>query len=72
MFRIFPFFSAAFCCFLVFDNIPKNPHVPHVVLIENEENWDDWLCQGWLRVLSEIKNLKRPCLQTLRSSCIIP
>ena len=25
-------------------------HVLHILWIEYEEDWDDWLCQGWLWV----------------------
>ena len=25
-----------------------DPHVPRILWIEHEENWDDWLCQGWV------------------------
>ena len=31
----------------VFCSVPGvDPHVPHLLWIEYEENWDDWLCQG--------------------------
>ena len=27
-----------------------DPQVPHILWIEKEENWDDWLWQGWVWV----------------------
>ena len=53
LFRIFRFFSAALLLFLlhsaVFCSMPRvDQHVPHILPIEHEEDWDDWLCQGWL------------------------
>ena len=36
-------FNPVFCSMLGVD-----PHVPHLPRIGQEENWDDWLCQGWL------------------------
>ena len=36
-----------FAVFPVFCSMPAvDPHVPHILWIEYEENWDDWLCQG--------------------------
>ena len=47
MFRIFLSFRLRFAVFPVFCSIPRvDPHVPHILWIEYEENWDDWLCQG--------------------------
>ena len=51
MFRIFHFFGCIFCCFTcVLQHAAVDPHVPHILWIEYEENWDDWLCQGWVWV----------------------
>ena len=47
----FPVSSATFCCFPVFCSMPRvDPHVPHILRTEYEENWDDGLCQGWIWV----------------------
>ena len=47
----FPFFRPRCCCFsCVSQRVPGvDLHVPHILWIESgEENWDDWLCQGWV------------------------
>ena len=64
LFRI-SVFSAAFCC-PVFCCMPNvDPHVPHILWIESEENWDDWLCQGWVWVETHTQRDKQgsisPC-----------
>ena len=44
-------FVLFFCCFPVFCTMPVvDLHGPHILWIEHEEIWDDWLCQGWLWV----------------------
>ena len=47
MFRIFRFPAS----FLFFSRVLQpgvDPQVPHILWIEHEENWDNWLCQGCL------------------------
>ena len=58
----FPFFFLAlivrmfricfhFAVFPAVCSMPKvDPHVPHILWVVYEENWDDWLCQGWVWV----------------------
>ena len=49
MFRIFLYFSCNFAVPPVFRRMPGvDPHVPYIPGIEYEENWNDWLCQGWV------------------------
>ena len=63
IFRVFPFFSPAdlphvrflfwlhFAVFPVFCSMPGvDPHLPRMLWIGYEEDWDDRLCQGWLWV----------------------
>ena len=43
----------------MFCSIPGvDPHVPHILWIEYEENWDDCLCQGWVWVQPRLAALK--------------
>ena len=30
-----------------------HPHVPHILWIEYEEDWDDRLCQRWVTIKDE-------------------
>ena len=47
----FRYFGCVFAVFPVFCSMPGvDPHVPLILWIECEENWDDWICQGWVWV----------------------
>ena len=45
----FSVFQLHFCYFPVFlQHARVDPHVPHSLWIEYEQNSGDWLCQGWV------------------------
>ena len=67
VFRFFGFFLAltvhTFRIFFVCSMPGVDPHVPHILWIEHEENWDDWLCQGWVWVQPTTKSQKGHFMQ---------